>query len=111
MSLEVQPQAGVYSLNSDIWRDISTNGIRYPYESVAYLTGVEQWFVTDRFDNRIQLWNTKRSCITTFGLKDEEFVLMLPKTKNVVNGTMMRLQDSLSLIDIARDLGDSDGFI
>ncbi|KAE9453443.1 hypothetical protein C3L33_14618, partial [Rhododendron williamsianum] len=105
MSLELQLQgqlrAGVYSLNSGIWREISTKGIRIGLrfdEPVAYLNGVAHWYVCDRSK---PLEDTKRSCITTFGFEDEEFgELMLPMF-GVLRATMMRLQDSLSLIDIA----------
>ncbi|KAG5523385.1 hypothetical protein RHGRI_035262 [Rhododendron griersonianum] len=124
MSLELQlqgqqPRAGVYSLNSGIWREISTKGIRIglPFdEPVAYLNGVAHWYVCDRSK---PLEDTKRSCITTFGFEDEEFgELMLPEFGElmlpmfgVVSGAMMRLQDSLSLIDIAPYPEDSNNFI
>ncbi|KAG5523384.1 hypothetical protein RHGRI_035261 [Rhododendron griersonianum] len=98
MSLEfkgLQPWAGVYSLNSGIWREISTKGLRYgtPFEEpVAYVNGVAHWFVTY---NRKLLRDTKRSCILTFGFKDEVFgEMMLPETGGTEqSGIMTSVQD------------------
>ncbi|KAG5523388.1 hypothetical protein RHGRI_035265 [Rhododendron griersonianum] len=64
----------------------------------------------DESDQSKPAEDTERSGITTFGFKDEEFgELTLPEFGVV--GTMMRLQDSLSLIDIAPYPEDSCKFI
>ncbi|KAG5552405.1 hypothetical protein RHGRI_010472 [Rhododendron griersonianum] len=108
-----QPQVEIYSLNSGMWREISPEALRCPVPfkfPQAYLNGVAHWVATDP---RTQSSDAKRSCIVTFSFKYEVFgEMMLPETGSMLLEITMEyltvLQDSLSFINIANDLGDGE---